>query len=51
MIDKNEYESEKFKNKYNELREMLGSKDEDLLLMDMDIQIRKKRGLKNVESK
>ena len=51
LIDKNEYESEEFKNKYNELREMLGSKDEDLLLMDMDIQIRKKRGSKNVESK
>lgn len=50
LIDKNEYESEEFKNKYNELREMLGSKDEDLLLMDMDIQIRKKRGSKNVES-
>ncbi len=33
------------------LREILGNKDEDLLLMDMDIQIRKKRGLKNVESK
>ena len=44
-------QSEKFKNKYNELREMLGSKDEDLLLMDMDIQIRKKRGSKNVENK
>ena len=51
LIDKNEYESEEFKNKYNELREMLGSKDEDLLLMDMDIQIRKKRGSKNVEIK
>ena len=51
LIDKDEYENEKFKNKYNELREMLGSKDEDLLLMDMDIQIRKKRGSKNVENK
>ena len=51
LIDKNEYESEEFKNKYNELREMLGSKDEDLLLMDMDIKIRKKRGSKNVENK
>lgn len=51
LIDKNEYESEEFKNKYNELREMLGSKDEDLLLMDMDIQIRKKRGSKNVKNK
>ena len=51
LVDKNEYEREEFKTKYKELREILGNKDEDLLLMDMDIQIRKKRGLKNVESK
>jgi len=51
LVDKNEYESEEFKTKYTKLREILGNKDEDLLLMDMDIQIRKKRGLKNVESK
>ena len=50
LVDKNEYESEEFKTKYKELRDILGNKDEDLLLMDMDIQIRKKRGLKNVES-
>ena len=50
LVDKNEYESEEFKTKYKELREILGNKDEDLLLMDMDIQIRKKRGLKNAES-
>ena len=50
VVDKNEYESEEFKTKYKKLREILGNKDEDLLLMDMDIQIRKKRGLKNVES-
>ena len=50
LVDKNEYESEEFKTKYKKLREILGNKDEDLLLMDMDIQIRKKRGLKNVES-
>lgn len=50
LVDKNEYENEEFKTKYKELREILGNKDEDLLLMDMDIQIRKKRGLKNVES-
>ena len=48
LVDKNEYESEEFKTKYKKLREILGNKDEDLLLMDMDIQIRKKRGLKNV---
>ena len=51
LVDKNEYESEEFKTKYKKLREILGNKDEDLLLMDMDIQIRKKLGLKNVESK
>lgn len=51
LVDKNEYESEEFKAKYKELRDILGKKDEDLLLMDMDIQIRKKRGFKNVESK
>lgn len=51
LVDKNEYESEEFKIKYKELRDILGKKDEDLLLMDMDIQIRKKRGFKNVESK
>ena len=50
LVDKNEYENEEFKTKYKELREILGNKDEDLLLMDMDIQIRKKRGLKNAES-
>lgn len=50
LVDKNEYDSEEFKTKYKELRDILGKKDEDLLLMDMDIQIRKKRGLKNVES-
>ena len=51
LVDKNEYESEEFKTKYKKLREILGNKDEDLLLMDMDIQIRKKRGLKNAENK
>ena len=51
LVDKNEYENEEFKTKYKKLREILGNKDEDLLLMDMDIQIRKNRGLKNVESK
>lgn len=42
LVDKNKYESEEFKTKYKKLREILGNKDEDLLLMDMDIQIRKK---------
>ena len=51
LVDKNEYDSEEFKIKYKELRDILGKKDEDLLLMDMDIQIRKKRGFKNAENK
>ena len=51
LVDKNEYESEEFKAKYKELRDILGKKDEDLLLMDMDIQIRIKRGFKNAKSK
>lgn len=51
LVDKNEYESDEFKTKYKELRDILGKKDGDLLLMDMDIQIRKKRGFKNAESK
>ena len=51
LVDKNEYESDEFKTKYKELRDILGKKDEDLLLMDMDIQIRKKRDFKNAESK
>ena len=51
LVDKNEYESDEFKTKYKELRDILGKKDEDLLLMDMDIQIRKKLGFKNAESK
>ena len=50
LVDKNEYESEEFKTKYKELRDILGNKDEDLLLMDMDIQIRKKRGLNFFQS-
>ena len=50
LVDKNEYESEEFRTKYKKLREILGNKDEDVLLMDMDLQIRKKRGLKNAES-
>ena len=51
LVDKNKYDSEEFKIKYKELRDILGKKDEDLLLMDMDIQIRKKRGFKNAENK
>lgn len=51
IVDKDEYNSDKFKEKYRELKGILGSKDEDIFLIDMDIKIRKKRGLKNAESK
>lgn len=51
LVDKNEYDSVNFEKKYNELREILGSKDEEVFLIDMDIKIRKKRGSKNVENK
>ena len=51
IVDRDEYNSDKFKEKYRELKGILGSKDEDIFLIDMDIKIRKKRGLKNAESK
>lgn len=44
MVDKNQYTSEEFTKKYNEARKILGNTDEDLLLIDMDIQIKKNRG-------
>jgi len=46
-----ELDSDEFKEKYRELKGILSSKDEDIFLIDMDIKIRKKRGLKNAESK
>ena len=51
IVDRDEYNSDKFKEKYRELKGILGSKDEDIFLIDMDIKIKKKRGLKNAESK
>lgn len=51
IVDRDEYNSDEFKEKYRELKGILGSKDEDIFLIDMDIKIRKKRGLKNAESK
>lgn len=44
MVDKNQYNSAEFIEKYKYARKILGNTDEDLLLIDMDIQIRKKRG-------
>ena len=51
IVDRDEYNSDEFKEKYRELKGILSSKDEDIFLIDMDIKIRKKRGLKNAESK
>ena len=51
IVDRDEYNSDEFKEKYRELKGILGSKDEDIFLIDMDIKIRKKRGVKNAESK
>lgn len=51
MVDKNKYDEPEFKEKYNYLRKILGSTDEDLILIDMDIQIRRKKGVKNAENK
>lgn len=51
IVDRDEYNSDEFKEKYRKLKGILGSKDEDIFLIDMDIKIRKKRGLKNAESK
>ena len=51
IVDMDEYNSDEFKEKYCELKGILGSRDEDIFLIDMDIKIRKKRGLKNAESK
>ena len=51
IVDMDEYNSDEFKEKYCELKGILGSKDEDIFLIDMDIKIRKKRGLKSAESK
>ena len=42
--------ADKFKEKYRELKGILGSKDENIFLIDMDIKIRKKRGLKNAQT-
>ena len=51
IVDRDEYNSDEFKEKYRKLKGILGSKDENIFLIDMDIKIRKKRGLKNAESK
>lgn len=43
MIDENEYNSEEFKIKFNNLKEILGNSDEDIFLMEIDIKSKEKK--------
>ena len=50
MVNEDKYETDDFKKEYGNLKEILGTMDEDIMLIDMEIQIRRK-GLKNVKNK
>ena len=50
LVDEDKYATKEFKEKYNELLEILGNTDEDLFLIDMDVKIKQKVN-SNVESK
>jgi len=50
LVDKDKYNTEEFKEKYNNLLEILGSTDEDLFLIDIDVKLKQKVN-SNVESK
>ena len=50
MVNEDKYETDDFKKEYGDLKEILGTMDEDTMLIDMEIQIRRK-GLKNVKNK
>ena len=50
MVNEDKYETDDFKKEYGNLKEILGTMDEDVMLIDMEIQIRRK-GLKNVKNK
>ena len=50
MVNEDKYETDDFKKEYRDLKEILGTMDEDIMLIDMEIQIRRK-GLKNVKNK
>ena len=50
LVDEDKYDTEEFKKKYNNLLEILGSTDEDLFLIDMDVKLKQKVN-SNVESK
>lgn len=43
LVSENRYETDEFKEKYNELENILGNSDSDLMLIDMEIK-RRKRG-------
>ena len=50
MVNEDKYETDDFKKEYGDLKEILGTMDEDIILIDTEIQIRRK-GLKNVKNK
>ena len=50
LVDEDKYATKEFKEKYNELLEILGNTDEDLFLIDMDAKLKQKVN-SNVESK
>ena len=50
MVNEDKYETDDFKKEYGDLKEILGTMDEDIMLIDMEIQIRRKV-LKNVKNK
>ena len=50
LVDEDKYNTEEFKEKYNNLLEILGSTDEDLFLIDIDVKLKQKVN-SNVESK
>ncbi|ERK51948.1 hypothetical protein HMPREF9015_00971 [Leptotrichia wadei F0279] len=50
MVNEDKYETDDFKKEYRDLKEILGTMDEDIMLIDAEIQIRRK-GLKNVKNK
>ena len=50
LVDKDKYDTEEFKKKYNSLLKILGNTDEDLFLIDMDVKMKQKVN-SNVESK
>jgi len=50
LVDEDKYDTKEFKEKYNNLLEILGNTDEDLFLIDIDVKLKQKVN-SNVESK